>query len=60
MKFTDIFVGRPVLATVISFMILLVGLRSMGLSPWLYIVIAVLILAFTITKVWGTKQDVQR
>ena len=31
MKFTDIFVGRPVLATVISFMILLVGLRSMGL-----------------------------
>ena len=32
---------------------------SRSISPWLYGVIAVVILAFTITKVWGTKQDVQ-
>ena len=31
MSFTDIFVGRPVLATVISLLILLVGVRSLGL-----------------------------
>ncbi len=32
---------------------------SKSVSPGLYAVIAVLILALTITKVWGTKQDVQ-
>jgi len=31
MKFTDIFIRRPVLATVISLLILLMGLRSLGL-----------------------------
>ncbi len=31
MRFTDLFVGRPVLATVISLLILAVGLRSMSL-----------------------------
>ncbi|MEN8178307.1 MAG: efflux RND transporter permease subunit [Pseudomonadota bacterium] len=31
MKFTDIFVQRPVLATVVNLLILLVGLRSIGL-----------------------------
>lgn len=31
MKFTDIFIHRPVLATVISLLILLMGLRSLGL-----------------------------
>lgn len=31
MKFTDIFIQRPVLATVISLLILLLGLRSLGL-----------------------------
>jgi len=31
MKFTDIFIRRPVLATVISLLILLMGLRSIGL-----------------------------
>lgn len=31
MKFTDIFIQRPVLATVISLLILLMGLRSLGL-----------------------------
>ncbi len=31
MKFTDTFVNRPVLATVISLLILLVGIRSLGL-----------------------------
>lgn len=31
MKFTDIFIKRPVLATVISLLILIVGLRSLGL-----------------------------
>ena len=31
MRFTDTFVSRPVLATVISLLILLVGLRSLGL-----------------------------
>ena len=31
MKFTDTFVGRPVLATVLSLLILLIGLRSLGL-----------------------------
>ena len=31
MKFTDIFIQRPVLATVVSLLILLVGLRSLGL-----------------------------
>jgi len=31
MKFTDVFIQRPVLATVVSLMILLLGLRSFGL-----------------------------
>ncbi|MDY6980808.1 MAG: efflux RND transporter permease subunit [Pseudomonadota bacterium] len=31
MKFTDIFIHRPVLATVVSLMILLIGLRSLGM-----------------------------
>ncbi|MGD8560560.1 MAG: efflux RND transporter permease subunit [Gammaproteobacteria bacterium] len=31
MKFTDIFIKRPVLATVLSLLILLMGLRSLGL-----------------------------
>ncbi len=31
MKFTDIFIRRPVLATVVSLLILLLGLRSLGL-----------------------------
>jgi multidrug efflux pump len=31
MKFTDIFIHRPVLATVVSLLILLMGLRSIGL-----------------------------
>ena len=31
MKFTDIFIHRPVLATVINLMILFIGLRSLGL-----------------------------
>ena len=31
MKFTDIFIQRPVLATVINLLILLIGLRSLGL-----------------------------
>ena len=31
MKFTDIFIHRPVLATVISLLILIIGLRSLGL-----------------------------
>jgi multidrug efflux pump len=31
MRFTDLFVGRPVLATVISLLILAIGLRSMSL-----------------------------
>lgn len=33
MKFTDIFIERPVLATVISLLILVLGLRSLGLLP---------------------------
>ena len=33
MKFTDIFIRRPVLATVISLLILVLGLRSMSLLP---------------------------
>ena len=32
-KFTDIFVERPVLATVISLVILVLGLRSLGSLP---------------------------
>ncbi|GAB6044003.1 efflux RND transporter permease subunit [Endothiovibrio diazotrophicus] len=32
-KFTDLFIGRPVLATVISLVILVLGLRSVGLLP---------------------------
>ena len=31
MKFTDVFVNRPVLSTVLSLLILLVGLRSLAL-----------------------------
>ena len=31
MKFTDIFIHRPVLATVINLLILFIGLRSLGL-----------------------------
>jgi len=33
MKFTDIFIRRPVLATVLSLFILVLGLRSIGLLP---------------------------
>jgi multidrug efflux pump len=33
MKFTDIFIKRPVLATVVSLLILVLGLRSVGLLP---------------------------
>ncbi|NQW51719.1 MAG: efflux RND transporter permease subunit, partial [Rhodospirillales bacterium] len=33
MKFTDIFVRRPVLATVISLAILVLGLRAAGSLP---------------------------
>ncbi len=33
MKFTDIFIRRPVLATVVSLFILVLGLRSIGLLP---------------------------
>ncbi|HET8610380.1 MAG TPA: efflux RND transporter permease subunit [Burkholderiales bacterium] len=33
MKFTDIFIKRPVLATVISLLILVLGLRSLNLLP---------------------------
>ena len=32
MNFTDIFVRRPVLATVVSLLILVLGLRSINLS----------------------------
>ena len=32
-KFTDLFVERPVLSTVISLVILVLGLRSLGLLP---------------------------
>src|ERR1700733_5609871 len=33
MRFTDIFIERPVLATVVSLIILVLGLRSLGLMP---------------------------
>jgi len=33
MKFTDIFIRRPVLATVVSLMILVLGLRAVGALP---------------------------
>ena len=33
MRFTDLFVERPVLATVVSLLILVLGLRSVGLLP---------------------------
>jgi multidrug efflux pump len=33
MKFTDLFIRRPVLATVVSLFILVLGLRSIGLLP---------------------------
>lgn len=33
MRFTDLFIRRPVLATVISLLILVLGLRSLGLLP---------------------------
>ena len=33
MNFTDIFIRRPVLASVVSLLILALGLRSMGLLP---------------------------
>lgn len=33
MRFTDLFIDRPVLATVVSLMILVLGLRSLGLLP---------------------------
>jgi multidrug efflux pump len=33
MKFTDIFIRRPVLATVVSLLLLVLGLRSLGLLP---------------------------
>jgi len=32
-KFTDIFIERPVLATVVSLTVLVLGLRSIGLLP---------------------------
>ena len=33
MRFTDLYIQRPVLATVISLLILALGLRAMGLLP---------------------------
>src|SRR5665213_46296 len=33
MKFTDLFIRRPVLATVVSLMILVLGLRAIGALP---------------------------
>ncbi len=33
MKFTDLFIKRPVLATVVSLLVLVLGLRSIGLLP---------------------------
>src|SRR5580692_2030903 len=33
MKFTDLFIRRPVLATVVSLMILVLGLRAVGALP---------------------------
>ncbi len=33
MNFTDIFIRRPVLATVVSLMILVLGLRAYGVLP---------------------------
>ncbi|HYL33130.1 MAG TPA: efflux RND transporter permease subunit, partial [Stellaceae bacterium] len=33
MKFTDIFIRRPVLAMVVSLLILVLGLRSVGTLP---------------------------
>src|SRR5476651_2283978 len=33
MKFTDLFINRPVLATVVSLLILVLGVRSLGLLP---------------------------
>jgi len=33
MNFTDIFIRRPVLATVVSLMILVLGLRAVGSLP---------------------------
>ena len=33
MRFTDIFIERPVLATVVSLMIFVLGLRAFGLLP---------------------------
>src|SRR3569623_624232 len=33
MKFTDLFIHRPVLATVVSLLILVLRLRSLGLLP---------------------------
>ena len=33
MKFTDIFIRRPVLATVVSLLILVLGLRAVGALP---------------------------
>ena len=33
MHFTDLFIKRPVLATVVSLLILVLGLRSIGLLP---------------------------
>jgi multidrug efflux pump len=33
MRFTDLFIRRPVLATVVSLLILVLGLRSMGVLP---------------------------
>jgi multidrug efflux pump len=33
MKFTDLFIRRPVLASVVSLLILVVGLRAIGALP---------------------------
>jgi multidrug efflux pump len=33
MKFTDLFIRRPVLASVVSLLILVVGLRAIGVLP---------------------------
>src|SRR5512140_242175 len=33
MRFTDLFIRRPVLATVLSLLILVLGIRSIGLLP---------------------------
>src|ERR1700760_5176682 len=58
MKFTDIFIRRPVLATVVSLMILVLGLRAYTVLPILQYPRTENAIVTVITTYYGADPDV--